>query len=103
MKEKTFKVTISEIHLIREKKFIQKLKEEFQFPSYFGGNLDAVYDCMTDLGWLEYNCFILEIKNRRINNVSNFDYLEILNSINDFWNSEGREDTLKNKKFELIY
>ena len=26
------------------------LKEMFQFPEYYGSNLDALYDCLTDLG-----------------------------------------------------
>ncbi|MFI6481509.1 barstar family protein [Nonomuraea sp. NPDC050663] len=31
---------------------IAKIARELSFPDYFGGNLDALYDCLTDLGWL---------------------------------------------------
>jgi len=26
------------------------LKEKFSFPDYYGKNLDALYDCLTDIG-----------------------------------------------------
>ena len=26
------------------------LKETLSFPDYYGGNLDALYDCLTDIG-----------------------------------------------------
>ncbi len=29
------------------------LKEELGFPDYYGRNLDALYDCLTDLGSME--------------------------------------------------
>lgn len=29
------------------------LKEQLQFPEYYGKNLDALYDCLTDLDDLE--------------------------------------------------
>ena len=32
----------------REDTFVY-LKEQFQLPEYFGNNLDALYDCLTDV------------------------------------------------------
>ncbi|MGN1230966.1 MAG: barstar family protein [Anaerotignum sp.] len=29
------------------------LKEAFAFPAYYGGNLDALHDCLTELGEME--------------------------------------------------
>ena len=29
------------------------LREQLQFPEHYGGNLDALYDCLTELGQTE--------------------------------------------------
>ena len=29
------------------------LKEELRLPEYFGGNLDALYDCLGEMSWVD--------------------------------------------------
>jgi RNAse (barnase) inhibitor barstar len=31
--------------------FIKALKRDLNFPDWFGGNLDALHDCLTDFSW----------------------------------------------------
>ena len=31
--------------------FIKALKRDLDFPDWFGGNLDALHDCLTDFSW----------------------------------------------------
>lgn len=31
--------------------FIRALKRDLDFPEWFGGNLDALHDCLTDFSW----------------------------------------------------
>lgn len=35
----------------------------FKFPDYFGRNLNALFDCLTDLEWLPAEGYLLVIKN----------------------------------------
>ena len=39
------------------------LINELEFPEYFGDNLDALYDMLTDLQWLSQHCFELLLYN----------------------------------------
>lgn len=32
--------------------FMDSIAAALEFPDYFGRNLDALYDCLTDLSWL---------------------------------------------------
>ena len=36
-------------HLAEEKEAQEYLKNIFDFPDYYGKNLDALYDCLTDI------------------------------------------------------
>ena len=33
------------------------IKKELSLPSYYGGNLDALYDCLTEMGQTEIDLF----------------------------------------------
>lgn len=42
-----------------KQEFLTTLAKSMQFPSYFGQNWDAAYDCITDLGWCPADGFIV--------------------------------------------
>ena len=37
------------------------LKEALDFPFYYGGNLDALHDCLTDLSWLPAPGYVITL------------------------------------------
>ena len=40
-----------------KKKAHEIIGRELSFPSYYGGNLDALYDCLTEMGRTEIDLF----------------------------------------------
>jgi len=44
---------------------IANIAAAFKFPDYYGKNLDAFWDCINDLGWLEESNYLLLIENAR--------------------------------------
>lgn len=38
---------------------LQRIGEGLKFPEWYGGNLDALYDCLTDLSWQETGATVL--------------------------------------------
>ena len=43
-------------HVHGKQEFLQKLAKALEFPSWFGGNWDALVDCLTDLSWQPGGC-----------------------------------------------
>lgn len=42
-----------------ESDFHKEIKEKLKFPEYYGNNLDALFDCLIDLEWLQQHNIIL--------------------------------------------
>ena len=40
-----------------KKKAHEIISRELSFPSYYGGNLDALYDCLTEMGQTEIDLY----------------------------------------------
>lgn len=47
------KINLDVCNLKESEKAHEYLREQFHFPDYYGKNLDALYDCLTDLHNLE--------------------------------------------------
>lgn len=41
--------------------FIKALKRDLEFPDWFGGNLDALHDCLTDFSWHPASGYIITL------------------------------------------
>lgn len=68
----------------------EALRRECGFPAYFGGNWDAVYDCLTDLGdWIteaDGYVLILTQSNPPLSNSEECErFWEILKAVGEWW------------------
>ena len=42
---------------------LERVATALEFPAWFGGNWDALYDCLADLGWREAAGWVLVVEN----------------------------------------
>ncbi|HSO06668.1 MAG TPA: barstar family protein [Pelomicrobium sp.] len=73
--------------------FLRTAAAAMAFPDYFGGNWDAFYDCVTDLGWRPAPGYLVRVRNtgalsQRAAPVL-AEAVDILAEAADFWRGEG--------------
>lgn len=91
--------------------FLNEIGRAFVFPDYYGSNMNALWDCITDLEWLSKKNYALIIKNNEElltdepENIKD-DVLQLLDEVSHNWasvpNYEG-EQVYRNKSIFLIY
>ena len=77
-----------------------------KFPSYYGHNWDAWYECMRDLSWISSSKIIVELRNLSINRKLPDNDYETLNNffsiISENWNSSVETDMSKKVTFVRV-
>ncbi len=46
-----------------EAEFHNEVSNQFNFPEYYGKNLDALFDCLLDLSWIREKNIVLQFNN----------------------------------------
>jgi len=72
--------------------FIKALKRDLQFPDWFGGNLDALNDCLTDFSWHPAPGYVIVLSGieRLSANLTSFAALnEVLSGAVEEWQTRG--------------
>ena len=91
--------------------FLHEIGKIFTFPDYYGENMNAFYECINDLSWVNKSNYVLVIKN-----YSEFladepdgtskEYLLILNDIAKEWenvpNYIGEDEFRKKSIFKIL-
>ena len=81
------------IQIRSKQKLLGILAKRLRFPRYFGGNWDALEECLRDLSWLSAKKIVLqhpalpfsqESENREI-------YLAVLKSAAEFWRQNANQ------------
>ena len=79
--------------------FIKAISRDLSFPEWFGGNLDALHDCLTDLSWLPASGYVIVLNNFSAlqGNPTSFAVLNaVLSSVVDAWQA-------RNIPFKVFY
>ena len=79
--------------------FIKALKRDLDFPDWFGGNLDALHDCLTDFSWRPAPGYVITLdgsETLRANPTSFAIFNEVLVSVIEWWQE-------RNVPFRVFY
>ncbi len=75
-----------------KKQFMNVCAKQLKLPSYFGGNWDALADCVRDFNWLDGKGYVLHITSpEKFAKASPDDYqtaLDVLAEAADYWKSK---------------
>ena len=79
--------------------FIKAISRDLSFPEWFGSNLDALHDCLTDLSWLPASGYVIVLDNFSAlqGNPTSFAVLNaVLSSVVEAWQT-------RNVPFKIFY
>jgi hypothetical protein len=97
-RDKGFHVaTVSGAVLASELELFDALASAFAFPDYFGGNWDALVDCLGDLEWLDAAGYVLVVEDVGTGGLS-----EPLARLLQIWPSVAQEWSAEGKPFHLV-
>jgi len=80
------------LHGVRDKPaLLEAVARVLEFPGWFGGNWDALEDCLTDLGWREAAGHVLVFEGTQGLPRDDFGVLiDVLSSAAEYWAGRGR-------------
>jgi RNAse (barnase) inhibitor barstar len=86
-----FRVPLARIRT--KEAFLDAVARALRFPDWFGGNWDALEDCLTDLSWQPAEVYVIVLTDAdRFRVASGEDFsmaLRILRAASDYWRKQG--------------
>ena len=80
--------------ILSKEQFLEQIARAMDFPGYFGGNWDALEDCLTDLSWREAPGYVILYDHFDVFAEQFPDQfetaLEILDASIEFWRAKGK-------------
>ena len=82
---------IAKIRLAGKASFLRNIAAALDFPDWFGGNWDALEDCLTDLGWRPAAVHLLVLEDLAAMPREELGVLiDVLAAAAQFWADQGR-------------
>lgn len=80
-----------------EELLYEQLESAFQLPDYFGKNLDALFDCLNDLSWLDATEIVFYIKNYPLlldddGTTTRYEFMQLIHETAINWNTSANFD-----------
>ena len=97
LKQHFFSVDLEDAHNVPG--FIKALSRDLDFPKWFGGNLDALHDCLTDFSWHPAPGYVITLtgsESLRSNPTSFAAFNQVLASAVEAWQA-------RNIPFRIFY
>jgi RNAse (barnase) inhibitor barstar len=92
--ENSFEILDSKIVLIKnavnKNELFKIYVHSLNFPDYFGNNWDALYDCLTDLSWIEEKILVIIHNDIPLEESERKTYLDLLSDVVLYWNQNVR-------------
>ncbi|WP_456442075.1 barstar family protein [Psychroserpens sp.] len=97
---------------LNKKQALYEIGRAFNFPDYYGENLDALDECLNDLSWIKLDSYLLIINNfdkflSSEKDELKLDFIDLFNETSNSWlnvpNYEGESEHRKKSKFMVIY
>jgi len=98
--EDTLVAEINGAHTKTLPTFYRKIAKLLRFPDYFGKNMDALADCLSDLSWLEEKNVILLLDNPA--DLLSSEDAETRASIFEIFNEAMENQIEEDRRFEVI-
>ena len=87
-----FRIDIGHAH--DKEDFLEHLSEAMKFPDWFGGNWDALADCLRDLSWIEGKGFVVILEKSKhfcSGHHHEFDEaIDVLKEAASYWRGQGK-------------
>ena len=87
-----FRIDIGHAH--DKEDFLAEVSKAMSFPAWFGGNWDALADCLKDLSWIEGNGWVIILEKSKhfcAAHRNEFDEaIVVLGEASAYWGAQGR-------------
>jgi hypothetical protein len=83
------KLAVARIAFADKVTLLRDIAVALRFPKWFGGNWDALQDCLGDLSWSQARGHILVVEHAKAGEELDI-FLEVLGSSAEYWAARGR-------------
>ncbi len=84
-------LALSRIAVARKPQLLQSIAKALDFPDWFGGNWDALEDCLTDLSWRKAGGHVLVFEGiGTLPADERGTLIDVLASATEFWAQQGK-------------